>query len=247
MEKVLIAAILIGLSGTSLMAAPTAAGSPIDLGALPSDIQAKIKSAESAAGGGANPIQQYFTEQQNTYIKYTQAVDTLLEKNPYLKDNPTVKSFLTVLSSYYTKLTRSLNTIKSGIAEVDPIQADLSSINVLYEGLAQLTFPSACQTYSGQSTTGWVKLISGSKTVYGFFPTDNNEQKYIKFLQQSDGVYDVGKMGTTNEYDVPIANNKQVVAQLGPDGNGNQVVVCIGQTIGSSPTETSPISEPTKK
>lgn len=243
MNKMIMAALFVGISGTSLVAASSA----LNLEALPPDLQAKIKTAQEQAVAAPNPVTQYVNDAKGLVEKYQTEVKNLQQKYPYLAKNPTAQLIVEFMANTYSNISENANALSGAEKQAQTLQSNLKAADTAYNGLIAQTFPDACQTYNaGIVTGGWVKQISGSKNAYALYRDgDTTKPPMAKFLQQPDGTYDVGKIGSSAEFLPSIANNSAVKVQLGDDGKGNKVVVCMDWA--KAAPQPLPKSQPTKK
>lgn len=219
MNKILTLAILVGLSGTSLVAAPPA---ELNLGALPADLQAKIKSAEEKATAAPNPLEQYISDIKTNVAKVQDEVNKLIADNPYLKDNDLVKTYTNIINSRIETINNTLNLVTNGSKT---IQSDAFVIDNISEALSNQTFPYACATYNkGQQKQGYILRMIGSRN-FALYPTQNNEDKNFTPIWNMVGT--IGK-ASTSPFAVSSRVNRKVKALVGQDGKGNPIVYCLG-------------------
>lgn len=226
MNKILTVAILVGLSGTSLLAAPAVKLS-MDLQAkFPIDLQAKLKSIETAPISIINPVEPYVKGRKEKVTSDKAEVEKLKKDNPYLSSDPVGAALLAGLESNYTSIDKDLSDLQSSAqTQSEPIETLLLGTNALIEALKPLaTFPVACKGYKAEIITGYVKIMSGSATQYAFYKEDRTDiPVYATFLPTGQ----LGQIKTGAEYVVSIARNSLVSAQIRDDADGKKVVVCM--------------------
>jgi len=227
MNKILAVAILIGLTGTASIAAPSP---KVNLEALPKELQTKIKNAQENATKTADPVTKFVDDAGKYEAAYKKEVENVLKEYPYLNNNANVKLLLQILDNNYTNIDNSIKALKKTEPNAQSLQASLATAEVSYNGILDQTFPTGCKTYNGDKIQGWIMPVLNSKQgIYALYKAQyNNQEKPIAMLlRKADGTYDVGQIGTGKEFVPSIANNSQVMAQLGDDGKGNKVVVCL--------------------
>jgi hypothetical protein len=216
MKKILTAAILMGLSGTGVMAEVE-----VNLSSLPPELQAKIKSASNTP----NPINQYVTTTKNQVAGMQAEVNSLVADNPYLNGNTLIDNVINPTIQQTNNVLNNTTSWQPAESAAASVQGYTSIISSTYDYvLNNLTYPNACKANQAATIQGWVKLKLGSPNVYALYKNDDNHAKPLYEIADPEHL---GQIGTGKEYTVSIAKNSLVNAQVGPDGNGNTVVVCM--------------------
>jgi len=202
MKKILTAAVLMSLSGTALMAAAS-----VDVSSLPADVQAQVKSEAASKGG---PAEQYTKDLIELIANYQTEVSGLITENSYLKNDPIAIILEAILTASYPGLTDQVNIL----------QGQFATLDALYNQLLLRAYPTACKANPAAIIQGIVKYTNTRK--WALYNTDQINPKLLYYFLDN-----VGQIGTGKEYIPSIARNDVVNAQVGPDGNGNTVVVCM--------------------
>ncbi len=193
MKSTLSAVILIGLSGTSLLAAPA-----VNLSALPAGTQLT----------GPSPADPYIADLLQLVGNYEKEAMGLIQENPYLNENPKAKIIMANLGLKYAQAKDSANKVKK----------DFGALNNTYNDLYNQSYPPKCKKYDSPTIQGIVKYTNTRQ--WALYNTDEN--KILHYFLDN-----VGQIGTGKEYIPSIAKNSLVKAQVGSDGKGKTVVVCM--------------------
>jgi len=211
MKKILTAAVLMGLSGTDLMAAAT-----LDLSSLPPELQAKITSSPETP----NPITQYVTTTQSQVAGMQAEVNSLVADNPYLKGNPLIDNVINPAIQQTNNVLNNAPSWQAAESAAASVQGNTLIISNTYDYvLHNLTYPDACKANPAATIQGIIKYSNTRK--WALYNTDQINPKLLYYFLDN-----VGQIGTGKEYIPSIGRNSLVNAQVGPDGNGNTVVVC---------------------
>ncbi|HUX80411.1 MAG TPA: hypothetical protein VMW10_11825 [Alphaproteobacteria bacterium] len=235
MKKILMTAMLIGLSGTALVAAPIEK----QLISIPENVPPKAKALiekfQSLKGVSSNnPIKVALDKMSEQTKTLNGSLNSLLKEKGYLVGSPLAQ----LIQGYITQTNIDIAALREAVKpNEDSAEIIFNNnqdvipglITILNQSVPANAFPFKCFDYAssgeGRKVTGVIQYAPGSKTVLYFYPVPFSESVHYNFLSGQNAKYDVGLIGSGSEYNVSTTlPGRNVDGWLNPQN----VIVCLG-------------------
>lgn len=225
MNKIIVAALLVGISGTALIAAPTA----LNLEALPAELQAKIKAAQGKAPAIQDPLAKDINDIKASVAKAQAGIKQRFVDHPYLNENDSAKTDEAVLESSFNDINHMLSIIEK---DCEDVQHNISVVNIISEDLDQQTFPYACGTFTGGTfEEGYIRKQPGKKDLAFYLPGDLTHQKEPRVFFKVEKYIETGTIGKSawDPFNISQVHQDVLYKARVLKINGVKTAVCLGK------------------
>ncbi|MBY0500479.1 MAG: hypothetical protein K2P93_00565 [Alphaproteobacteria bacterium] len=220
MKKAMMAMLVLGLSGTFL-----SAESSVDLSKLPPEVQANIKKTQERISDVSNPVQAFVNIQTANSQRLQNQYYQIVNSQGYLAHNPSADAIMQVIISYLKEVKIDIGKVKNTEHDAATTLSDLRIIPYLLGALEKIppadAFPDKCYSYSAETIEGYIMLKMGNQSTYALYSALDNHVKPLAEISK-----DVGLIKNGKEYNVSLAVNSKVNAQL-----SGGLVVCLSRPL----------------